>query len=86
MSDMVQVKGGGGGGGGWGPQPWLADIVGIQVLAGVEGILYAITVDGATTTLDFLEFFGEALNNFLPNGEPQQVAKIVETLHLFEAL
>ena len=42
----------------------------LQVLAGVEGILYANTVDGATTTLDFLEFFGEASNNFLPNGEP----------------
>jgi len=36
----------------------------------VEGILYANTVDGATTTLDFLEFFGEASNNFLPSGEP----------------
>ena len=32
--------------------------------------MYANTVDGATTTLDFLEFFGEASNNFLPNGEP----------------
>ena len=42
----------------------------LQVLAGMEGILYANTVDGATTTLDFLEFFGEASNNFLPNGEP----------------
>ena len=42
----------------------------LQVLPVVEGILYANTVDGATTTLDFLEFFGEASNNFLPNGEP----------------
>ena len=42
----------------------------LQVLAGVEGLLCANTVDGATTARDFLEFFGEASNNFLPNGQP----------------
>ena len=41
----------------------------LQALAGMEGILYANSVDGATTILDFLEFLGEASNNFLPNGE-----------------
>ena len=42
----------------------------LQVLAGVEGILYTNTVNETTTTLDFLEFFVEASNNFLPNGKP----------------
>jgi len=42
----------------------------LQVLAGLEGILYANTVDGTTDTVDFLNFFGEASENFLPNGEP----------------
>ena len=42
----------------------------LQVLAGMEGILYTNTINGATTTLDFLEFFGEASNSFLLNGEP----------------
>ena len=36
----------------------------------VEGLLCADTVDGATTARDFLEFFGEVSNNFLPNGQP----------------
>ena len=42
----------------------------LQVLAGKEGILYANTVDRTTDTFDFLDFFGEASKNFLPNGEP----------------
>lgn len=42
----------------------------LQVLAGLEGILYANTVDGTTDTHEFLNFFGEASNNFPANGEP----------------
>ena len=44
-----------------------------QVLAGLEGILYANTVDGTTylvESVEFLNIFGEASENFLPNGEP----------------
>ena len=41
----------------------------LQLLA-VEGIVYTSKVDGATTTLNFLEFFSEVSNNFLPNREP----------------
>ncbi|XP_031570103.1 uncharacterized protein LOC116304502 [Actinia tenebrosa] len=42
----------------------------LMLLAGMEGVLYANTTEGATTTLDFLDFFGEASNSFLENGEP----------------
>ena len=42
----------------------------LNMLIGLEGILYANTEDGATDTLAFLNFFGEAIQNYMPNGQP----------------
>lgn len=42
----------------------------LNMLIGLEGLLYANTEDGASDTLKFLNFFGEACNNFMPNGRP----------------
>ena len=40
------------------------------MLIGLEGLLYANTENGASDTLKFLSFFGEASNSFKPNGRP----------------
>ena len=42
----------------------------LNLLAGLEGILYANTLDGASNTVDFLNFFNEAGNNVQRNGAP----------------
>ena len=39
----------------------------LQVLAGLEGILYANTVNGTTDTHEFLKFFGKTSKTFLAN-------------------
>ena len=40
------------------------------MLIGLQGVLYANTENGATDTLVFLNFFCEASQNYMPNGEP----------------
>ncbi len=42
----------------------------LNMLIGLEGLLYANTEDGVSDTLKFLNFFGEASNRFRPNGRP----------------
>ena len=42
----------------------------LNMLIGLEGVLYANTEDGATDTLAFLNFFDEASQNSMPNGQP----------------
>lgn len=42
----------------------------LNMLTGLQGLLYANTEDGASDTLKFLNFFGEASQNFMPNGRP----------------
>ena len=42
----------------------------LNMMIGVEGLLYANTENGASDTLKFLNFFGEASNSFGPNGRP----------------
>lgn len=42
----------------------------LMYLAGLNGVSFANTYDGATTTLDFLDFFGQAANSFTRNGQP----------------
>ena len=40
------------------------------MLAGLEGVLYANTLDGASNTVEFLNFFDEATNATQINGNP----------------
>lgn len=42
----------------------------LNMLIGLEGVLYANTEGGATDTLAFLNFFDEASQNSMPNGQP----------------
>ena len=42
----------------------------LNLLCGADKILYANTVNGATNTLKFLEFFNQASQNFQPDGRP----------------
>lgn len=42
----------------------------LNLLIGLEGVLYANTEDGATDTLTFLNFWGEAGENRMLNGRP----------------
>ena len=42
----------------------------LNLLVGLEGILYANTIDGSANTFDFLNFFDEASENFQTNGNP----------------
>lgn len=42
----------------------------LNLLSGAEGIMYANTVNGASNTVKFLEFFAEASMNFQPDGRP----------------
>ena len=42
----------------------------LNMLIGLEGLLYANTENGASDTLKFLNFFGEASNSFRPNRRP----------------
>lgn len=42
----------------------------LNMLIGMEGLLYANTENGASDAMTFLNFFGEASNNLMPNGEP----------------
>jgi len=42
----------------------------LNLLCGVDNLMYANTVRGATDTLKFLEFFHEASQNFQPDGRP----------------
>ena len=42
----------------------------LNMLIGLEGVLYASTEDGATDTLAFLNFSDEASQNSIPNGQP----------------
>lgn len=42
----------------------------LNVLCGLEDIMYANTVRGATDTLKFLQFFNEASQNYQPDGRP----------------
>ena len=42
----------------------------LNLLIGLEGILYANTENGASNTLTFLNFWGEAAQNRMPNGQP----------------
>jgi len=54
----------------------------LQVLAGLEGILYTNTVDGTTDTVDLLNFFGEASENFLPTEMGSQFFDMAITSYL----
>lgn len=42
----------------------------LNLLIGLQGVLYANTEDGATDTATFLNFWGEAAANMMPNGRP----------------
>ena len=42
----------------------------LNLLLGTSGVLYANTVQGASTGLDYLNFFTEAMDASQPNGEP----------------
>ena len=42
----------------------------LNLLVGLEGIMYADTVDGSADTFHFLNFFAEASKNFQRNGNP----------------
>lgn len=44
--------------------------VSLNALVGLEGILYANTIDGATNTQEFLRFFGEAADQTTNYGSP----------------
>ena len=44
--------------------------ISLNLLCGADKLMYANTVDGATNTLKFLEFFNEASHNFQPDGRP----------------
>lgn len=46
----------------------------LNLLAGLDGILYANTLDGAADTIEFLNFFGEASQNSQRNGNPVLMA------------
>ena len=39
-------------------------------MCGVDGIVYANTVDGTSNALTFLNFFEEAVHVYLPDGKP----------------
>jgi len=39
-------------------------------MCGLDGIVYANTVDGTSNALAFLNFFEEAVHVYLPNGTP----------------
>ncbi len=42
----------------------------LNLMLGTSGVMYANTVDGASTGLDVVNFFHEAVNSYQPNGEP----------------
>ena len=42
----------------------------LNLMCGLDGIIYANTVDGASNHLSFLNFFEESANVFLPDGRP----------------
>ncbi|CAB4023457.1 Ankyrin repeat domain-containing 34B [Paramuricea clavata] len=42
----------------------------LNLLSGADSIMYANTTRGASNTVKFLEFFGEASRNFQPDGKP----------------
>ncbi len=42
----------------------------LNLLCGLQNIMYANTVRGATNTVGFLQFFHEASQNFQPDGRP----------------
>lgn len=42
----------------------------LNLLIGLQGVLYANTEDGATDTQTFLNFWGETAANAMPNGRP----------------
>ena len=46
----------------------------LNFLAGLEGVLYANTLDGASNTLEFLNFFDEATKATQINGNPVLMA------------
>lgn len=46
----------------------------LNLLAGLEGVLYANTLDGVSNTLEFLNFFDEATNATQINGNPVLMA------------
>lgn len=50
----------------------------LNLLMGLQGVLYANTVDGTSDTASFLNFWGEASRNSMPNGQP--------TLHFGDVL
>lgn len=42
----------------------------LNLLMGLQGVLYSNTVDGTSHTESFLNFWGEAYQNRMPNGHP----------------
>ena len=46
----------------------------LNFLGGLEGVMYANTVTGASDTIEFLNFFAEASRSFQPNGNPVLMA------------
>ena len=42
----------------------------LNLMCGLDGIIYTNTVDGASNHLSFLNFFEESANVFLPDGRP----------------
>jgi transposase len=46
----------------------------VNLLAGLDGVMYVNTVDGASATVEFFNFFGEASRCFQENGNPVLMA------------
>ena len=44
--------------------------VSLNLLCGLNGIMYANTIDGASNTVEFLNFFHEASQHTQPGGQP----------------
>ena len=46
----------------------------LNFLGGLDGVMYANTVNGASDTVEFLNFFAEASRSFQPDGNPVLMA------------
>ena len=42
----------------------------LNLLCGLDGIIYANTIDGTSNSMTFLNFFEESSNGFLLDGNP----------------
>ena len=42
----------------------------LNLLCGLDGIIYANTIDGTSNSITFLNFFYESINVFLPDSKP----------------